>query len=322
MKALCVGIDNYPGDNLTGCIRDATAIGTILGCNGDGSPNFEVRIETDIQTRAQLKNKLQELFSGNCETALFYFSGHGFVNELGGFLVTPDAEQHDEGVSMDNIMGYVSAAKEIRNKIIILDCCYAGKMGVSAHDAAQATRIENGVTILTACRENEASVETDGHGIFTSLLIDALQGGAADLTGCITPGGIYAFIDQALGLWGQRPMFKTNITRFTSLRKVTPQVELANIRKIVELFPESNYKISLNPSFEYTNSKDITHTLIEPLAKQENVEKFRVLQKLQSIGLIVPLGASHMYFAAMESKSCKLTALGAHYWQLVKDKRI
>jgi len=46
------------------------------------------------------------------------------------------------------------------------------------------------------------------------------------------------------------------------------------------------------------------------------------LQKLQSVGLIVPVDEQHMYYAAINSKACKLTALGYHYWRLVKDKRI
>jgi hypothetical protein len=153
-------------------------------------------------------------------------------------------------------------------------------------------------------------------------LISALQGGAADLRGCVSPGGIYSYIDQALGPWDQRPVFKTNVTRFTSLREVIPQVSIDVIRKLVDYFPvpQDNYK--LDPSYEDTNSKEVKHTVIEPYAKQENIVIFKDLQKLQSVGLVVPVDVNYMYFAAMESKSCKLTALGHHYWQLVKDKRI
>jgi len=37
------------------------------------------------------------------------------------------------------------------------------------------------------------------------------------------------------------------------------------------------------------------------------------------IGLVEPVGAEHMYFAAIESKSCALTAVGRHYWNLIKN---
>jgi hypothetical protein len=44
---------------------------------------------------------------------------------------------------------------------------------------------------------------------------------------------------------------------------------------------------------------------------------FAILQKLNRINLVVPIGTTHMWNAAMESMSCKLTALGEHYRRLV-----
>jgi len=90
----------------------------------------------------------------------------------------------------------------------------------------------------------------------------------------------------------------------------------------VEYFPKPQDDYKLDPSYEDTNSNEIKHEVKEPYAKKENVVVFKDLQKLQSVGLVVPVDATYMYFAAMESKSCKLTSLGYHYWRLVKDKRI
>ena len=50
--------------------------------------------------------------------------------------------------------------------------------------------------------------------------------------------------------------------------------------------------------------------------------KFKILQKYNRINLVVPVDAEHMYFAAMNSKSCKLTILGEHYWKLVNKEQI
>ena len=61
--------------------------------------------------------------------------------------------------------------------------------------------------------------------------------------------------------------------------------------------------------------------MIEPFANEEHVETFKDLQLFESVGLVEPVDADHMYFAAMENKSCKLTALGLHYWRLSKDRR-
>ena len=54
----------------------------------------------------------------------------------------------------------------------------------------------------------------------------------------------------------------------------------------------------------------------------ENVKKFQLLQKYNRVNLVVPEGAPHMWHAAMESKTCRLTALGEHYRKLVEKKRI
>jgi hypothetical protein len=319
-KALVVGINNYPSGFLCGCINDASSLATIIETHGDGSPNFDVRLETDVKTKSELKTMIVELFSGSSDTVLLYFSGHGFLNELGGYLVTPDHKAYDEGISMDEVLILANKSKS-KDKIIILDCCHSGAFGLPAigHGVSQ---LDEGVSILTASKDDEPSVEVNGHGVFTNLLLDALQGGAADLRGHISPGGVYAYIDQALGAWEQRPVFKTNVTRFTSLRTITPQVPLNTLRKIIELFPVPQQEFSLNPSFEDTNSTIVEHNVIEPHAKDENVAVFKILQKLQSVGLVVPVDSEHMYFAAMESKACKLTSLGYHYWRLVKDKRI
>jgi hypothetical protein len=165
-------------------------------------------------------------------------------------------------------------------------------------------------------------MEVNGSGVFTTLVVDALQGGASDLRGHITPGGIYSYVDQALGAWDQRPIFKTNVTRFTSLRTITPPVPLSTLRKICEYFPNPEDEHKLDPSYEFTNSKTIDHPVFEPYAKPENVSKFKDLQKFAGVGLVKPIDEEHMYFAAMNSKSCRLTALGYQYWRLIKEKKI
>lgn len=319
-KALIVGINDYPSFPLRGCINDAAGLASIIGTHGDGSPNFDVRLETDVKTKSELKTMIAELFSGNSDTVLLYFSGHGFLNELGGYLVTPDYRTYDEGISMDEILILANQSKS-KDKIIILDCCHSGAFG-SPTMGRGTSHLDEGVSILTASRPDEPSMEVNGHGVFTNLLLDALQGGAADLRGHISPGGVYAYIDQALGAWEQRPVFKTNVTRFTSLRTINPQVPLTTLRKIVKYFPEPQHEFPLDPSYEDTNKETVEHKIVEPHAKDENVSVFKDLQKLQSVGLVVPVNSEYMYFAAMESKACRLTALGNHYWRLVKDKRI
>lgn len=315
-KALVVGIDEYEHCPLHGCCNDAEAVKEVLSKNEDGSPNFAVRIEKNIRSKAGLKRIVTECFSGDEDVALFYYSGHGHVDAFGGFLVTPDYSEDDYGVSLQDILTIVNAS-QCKDKIIILDSCYSGTMGNIPTLGQNTSIIKEGVTILTASRSQQTSLEIGGHGVFTSLLLEALEGGASDVTGNVTLGGIYAYIDKALGAWDQRPVFKTNVTRFTPLRKVVPQVDIAVIRKICEYFSNENTEIQLDPSYEPTNSPEDKHELLEPYADEKNIKIFSDLQKLEGVGLVVPIGEEHMYFAAMKSKACALTSIGKQYWRLV-----
>lgn len=309
-RALIVGIDDYGGAPLTSCVKDANAMAAVLEAHGNGSPNFQTLLLTSPHqgiTRPELRKAIEKLFATKCEIALLYFSGHGFVRGADGCLVTTDAEEHDEGLSMTEILGMANASP-VENKVIILDCCYSGKMGSSATTKGNVAELSEGLTVLTASHESEVAFE----GVFTDLVVDALQGGAADLRGYITPGSIYAYVDQALGAWEQRPIFKTNVTQFTSLRKVAPQVPFETLRKIIDYFPTPQDQHPLDPTYEDTEAGH------DP----GNVKIFKDLQKMVGVGLVVPVGEEHMYYAAMNSRACRLTALGAQYWRLAKEKKL
>ena len=78
----------------------------------------------------------------------------------------------------------------------------------------------------------------------------------------------------------------------------------------------------LDPSYEPTNTPDDVHEIIKPYATAEHTKDFSILQEMEGVGLVVPVGEKHMYYAAMKSKTCELTALGKHYWKLVSKGMI
>ncbi|TKW62359.1 MAG: caspase family protein [Gemella sp.] len=321
-KALVVGINNYPKFPLTGCVNDANEIKKLLETNGDGSPNFEVKFAPDVQTKDELLELLNSLFcEGDADISLFYFSGHG-TDETTGKIVTPDFKGRDMGISMSDILALLNQSKS-KNKVVILDCCFSGKFGELGVTSSNEVVLADGVTIMTASSRNQYALEekNTGHGVFTELLIQGLLGGAADVGGNITPASLYSFVDQSLGAWEQRPLFKTNISKFLPIRKIKPKVPIEILRKLSDYFqnPDSNY--SLDPSFEFTNNPEYKIEVKQPYSKDINVNKFKELQLYASVGLVEPIGEEHMYFAAMNNKACKLTPLGLHYWKLSKDKR-
>ncbi len=315
-KALIVGVDYYEKvSRLNGCVNDAYEVKSVLERNSDGTINFGIRLitatgeDTEL-TRKHLKNQIIELFEDDCEIALFYFAGHGYIESTGGYLITSECTDGDDGFSMNDLLKIINDSPA-KNKIVILDTCHSGIAGTPDPDEGKAI-LKEGITILTASGKNQYAVEQGGSGVFTNLLIDALNGSASNLIGDITPGSIYAHIDQSLGPWQQRPVFKTNVKSFVTLRKVQPPISLEDLKKIVDLFPEKGYEFQLDPSYEPESE----------YPNEGNTEKFSILQKYNRINLLVPIGATHMYHAAMESKSCRLTILGEHYWTLVKNNMI
>lgn len=317
-RALCVGIDLYPFGALLGCVSDAERIAELLASHEDGSPNFECRTISapqggchDVVTRPKLKQAIEQLFKDKAEVALLHFAGHGTENDLGGYLVTQDAKAYDEGVAMSDVLKLAndSRADEV---VILLDCCHSGNVGnAPAIDNTKAL-LREGVSILTASRSDQVSVESSGGGLFTSLVGDALEGAAADLLGEVSAPAIYAFVEGALGAWDQRPLFKSHVSKVIPLRKCKPPIDQAVLRELPALFPVPAEDLQLSPEFEATCE----------LVDEAKNKVFCKLQALNRVHLVVPVGTVHMYDAAMLSKACRLTAFGRYYWRLAKSNRI
>lgn len=322
-KALVVGINYYDhGNPLFGCVDDAHAVKAVLERHDGGAINFDCMLLTgtgpdDCVVRGDLKDSIEELFKSDADIALLYFAGHGHVEATGGYLLSTDSSRGDEGVSLSEILTLANSSPAA-NKVIILDSCHSGIAGTPP-SGNELAALSEGLTVLTASTKDQYATEENGRGVFTTLLVDALNGSAANLTGDITPGSVYAHIDQSLGAWEQRPVFKTNVKRFVSLRQVSPPIPIADLRRLTEFFPTSGFEFPLDPTFEpEMKGRDSGMPKPDP----ENTRTFAVLQSYNRLNLLVPVDAPHMWNTAMESKSCRLTALGEHYRRLVDKNRI
>lgn len=115
-KALCVGIDNYEHvPNLSGCVNDANAVGTVLERNADGTMNFGVKkmcaTSKDSRiSRSQLKAAVEELFKSETEVSLFYFAGHGSFDSVGGYLCTSEVRDVGDGFPLNDVMNLAAAS--------------------------------------------------------------------------------------------------------------------------------------------------------------------------------------------------------------------
>ena len=194
-RALLVGIDDYTNAPLSGCVNDALRLANLLETNEDGAPNFSCKVMIapgHSVTKASLREPLEHLFADEGDAALFYFSGHGTANNLGGFLVTQDATRYDEGLPMNQIITLANKSK-VQEAIIILDCCHSGALGNLPEVDKLSVPLREGVSVLSASRASQVAVEVNQGGLFTTLIHDALSGGASDVVGNVTVAGVYFY---------------------------------------------------------------------------------------------------------------------------------
>jgi Caspase domain len=309
-RALLVGIDSYQNyQGLTGCVNDVAALTPLLRRNEDDSPNFAVQsLRTDERpvTRETLFAALRRLLDPGADMALFYFAGHGAPANGDVALVGCDGTPTTPGVRLSEVLELVHNSL-VQEVVIILDCCFSGGAGSVPVLSGNLAFIRSGLSILAASRSDQVSSETrGGRGMFSTYLEGALEGGACDVLGHVTVAGLYAYLSESFGAWEQRPVFKANIDRLHKIRTCSPSVPMPILRRLAQWFPTPEAEFALDPSYE-------------PDAEPRNAEHeaiFAMLQKCRAAELVEPVGEEHMYYAAMHSKTCRLTPLGQHYRQM------
>ncbi len=316
-RALLVGVDQYDHfDNLSCCVDDAMQIEALLKTHEDGSPNYHcTRLSSDRDgiTEASLRAALRKLTNdaSKNDDLLFYFSGHGMIIDGEGALVTQDAKPNDVGFPMYELLRRINRCGA-GSVMIILDCCHSGEMGNTSNGGTiNQTTLSEGVTILSASTPHQKSQEGLLNSLFTELVMAALEGGAADVRGHVSAASIYAYVEQALGPWQQRPMYKSFAPRLDPLRFCRPSVPDEVLRQLPVLFRGPDASLKLDPSWE------VTHELQDP----DNVAKFDLLKILRD-GRLLNRHGKNLYDLALESGSVLLTPLGRLYWQLAKKNII
>lgn len=330
-RALVVGIDDYPASPLTGCVADAKGMASFLQRQQDGRRNYDVRLvtsDTASINRRDLRTFLAELFEHARDASiLFFFAGHGAQTPWGAELVTQDYVSNSLGVSMNDVITLAndSPAGEVT---LILDCCFSGDVanvpGLQSAAVAEAFRLDRAVlrenvTVLAAstARQPSAEVRGGGQGAFTQLLLEGLDGGAADHLGEVTALSLYAFASRAFGAWEQRPVFKSHVTQPSALRVCRPAMDADLLRQLPSHFPAADARVPMSPAHEGAG-----RPLSGGAPRTLEQAAFDYFKQLRNAGLLTTDNDQDLYFAAMESKDVYLTALGRYFWKLAKGNRL
>jgi hypothetical protein len=314
-RAVLIGIDRYDHFGpLEGCEKDVLRLHPLLARNFDDLPNFECRSlisGTEYVTRKKILQAVDTLLAPGGDVSLLYFAGHGRATQSSVVLVSQDGDGVDPGVSASHIFEKI-AESSVREVIVILDCCFSGAAGSVPQLMGRVSALRDGTCLLAASRHDQSAHESaGGHGMFSGYLADALEGGAADVFGEVSLAGLYAFISQGFGAFEQRPICKMNVDRSHQLRRCAPAMPLPELWRLPIIFPDPDADLPLDPSYERTAG----------LRNAEHEEIFKLLHRYRAAKLLIPVGAEHLYFAAMQSGACRLTALGKHCWR-VADRQL
>ncbi|MDZ8029487.1 pentapeptide repeat-containing protein [Nostoc sp. DedSLP04] len=195
--ALVVGINTYDRlKSLNAPAADGEAIAQILQQYGEfgvtrlpavkDKENQTIRIGKQTKVSlTQLERAIVQLFKPDGkppDTALLYFSGHGLRKNVGGiqegFLATsevnPDAGNW--GLSLQWLRRLLQKS-EVRQQIVILDCCYSGEV----LNFAEADPGDRGKgrdrCFIAASRDFEVAFEeiNSQHSVLTAALLKGLE---------------------------------------------------------------------------------------------------------------------------------------------------
>ncbi len=191
--AIVIGINDYDKwPTLEYAVADAMAVKQKLEQTGFRSVSLILNKEaTQRRILSELFNVLPQK-AGRNDRVVFYFAGHGQTEDLlgggkRGYIIPVDADLADypsTAISMEQIR---SLSRRIPAKHIfyIMDSCYSGlgfsrSAGASPKISDYLRKISSmrAVQVVTAGGKGEQVQEREGHGLFTTYFLRALDGEA------------------------------------------------------------------------------------------------------------------------------------------------
>jgi tetratricopeptide (TPR) repeat protein len=193
--AVVIGINNYQKwPPLEFAVADAMAVKKRLTQLGfDQIVTILDKDATQRRILTELFNELPQKATHN-DRVLFYFAGHGQTEDLPdgkkkGYIIPFDADitnYSTTAISMEQIRS-LSSRIQAKHIIYIMDSCYSGlglnrsigkSRGIS--DYIRKVSSMRVVQIITAGGKGEQVQEKEGHGLFTTYFLRAING-AADI---------------------------------------------------------------------------------------------------------------------------------------------
>ena len=200
--ALLVGTSEYPEceelSPLHGSLLDVDAMQRVLVANGEFAADDVVVLKNS--TRQAIEIAIHNLFNASDrkkdDLVLFYFSGHGIVNEANKlFLGTPSTRKEGNKIVTPTTVAatYLHDAmtdSKSQHQVLIFNCCFSGAFaqGMTVMGDGSVNLKDQlsgkGRAILTSSSSTQFSFQPDGKmSIYTRYLVEGIETGAADRDG-------------------------------------------------------------------------------------------------------------------------------------------
>ncbi len=233
--ALLVGINDYPNDisPLRYCVADVVAFRDAL-VNVAGFEKDNVYLMTDqMDGQMQPTNinivKRLDILSQRIkadDTLVFYFSGHGIVNDGSSFLLAVNSDTSTQNtlemsaVPLDRVSKILSSVKA-QQLLTVIDACRnnpetgrSGEDNILTDDFSKGFKIRRSSSsngqpsvsaTLYACNVGERAYEWSekGHGVFSYYLLEGLNGKAANSQGQVTVTGLAEYTQRKVVDWAE-----------------------------------------------------------------------------------------------------------------------
>ena len=249
LRATVVGINEYKDEKyrhnarLSFATTDAEEIAHLLQSSTAFTVEKVTLLTDKDATRAKVRDSLTTTFTrrsfDNNTIALFYFAGHGIVNQNDKRIAlcchdVDFADPESGGIRLNDIYDWLASCSA-ECVIVIIDACFSGGIVVgqvghlsAAQQAMQAIEVLHypegkTVAIFAACGSDEAARERKklGHGIFTYEILRGWRDGEAreKNDGMVYLLGLANFLIQDLTKYVQKPQITIRGSRPIALWK-------------------------------------------------------------------------------------------------------
>ncbi len=195
--ALLIGVSEYQSglNPLLGAVKDVEAMQRVLQHPEMGGFAEADMVVLKNPQRGKMETAIEQLFSARQkeDLLLFYFSGHGILDDRGKLYLTNNETRKNDGNLVKTSATAASLIHEMmensrsQRQVIILDSCFSGAFaqGMKAKDDHTIDINKQlggkGRAVLTSSSATQYSFEQEGEelSVYTRYLVEGIETGAA-----------------------------------------------------------------------------------------------------------------------------------------------